>query len=134
MSVHDHTTLMICPAADLAQITAIGVEMGHSDREFSIPLSPTGAEPATHYACCPATTRGYALMLTEWQALPEEPEDGVNYAPLPADTLAWLRSTLTISINPPLDPEGTHYASPLEQFEAVIGEMGLQRVVAEETP
>lgn len=41
--------VMICPAAAMEQVSAIGVALGHSENEFSVPLSPTGNEPATHY-------------------------------------------------------------------------------------
>ena len=49
-----------------------------------------------------------------------------------ADTLAWLRSTLTISVNPPLDPEGVSYPTPRAHFNAVIAAAGLVEVASEE--
>ena len=134
MSVHDRSVVMICPVADLEQINAISVSMGHTDREFAVALSPTGAEPATHYACCPFTTLGYALMLTQAPAAPDEIEEGDDtlYMPLDADTLAWLRSTLTISVDPPLDPEGVSYPTPRAHFDATLKKAGLVEVASEE--
>lgn len=39
----------IVPAAHLAALNALGVALGWSDGEHSVPLSATGNAPATHY-------------------------------------------------------------------------------------
>lgn len=136
MSAHDHNMILIAQAEDIEQINQISVSLGHSEREFAVPLSPTGKEPATHYACSPAVTRGYALMMMTAPPAPEVIEEGDTtlYVPLPAETVDWLRSTLTMSVQPPLDPtdeEAPRYGSPREHFEAVIAEMGLKPIEAE---
>ena len=131
---HDHSVVMICPVADLDQVNAISVAMGHTDREFAVALAPTKDGPATHYACCPFTTLGYAKMLTQAPAAPDPiPEgDDTLYMPLDATTLAWLRATLTISVNPPLDPEGVSYPTPRAHFNAAIAKAGLVEAQTEE--
>ena len=133
-SPHDHNMIAIAPADAIEQVHAISVSLGHSEREFAVALSPTGKEPATHYACSPAVTRGYALMMMTAPPAPEVIEEGDDtlYIPLPAETLDWLRSTLVMSVQPPLDPEAPRYATPREHFEAVIAGMGLKPIEAEE--
>ena len=125
---HDRNVIVQCPPADRNAVNAICAELGHTDNELRTPVfTPGGSEPAA-YVLSGWATEGFARMLTEWPAMPDNPEPGVNYAPLDEATLAWLRSTLTISINPPLDPEGVSYPTPRAHFNATIAAAGLVEV------
>jgi hypothetical protein len=45
------SAVLIIPADDLDAANAFGVEQGWGEGNFSVPLSPTGAEPTTHWGC-----------------------------------------------------------------------------------
>ena len=44
-----HSTVLIIPAELHAEANALGEAMGWGPNNYSVPLSATGAEPATHY-------------------------------------------------------------------------------------
>lgn len=131
MAAHDHSVIVICPAEHKAAVIAICQGLGHTERELDKPLYAPGNPDPVAWVSSPWTTLGYALMLTEWPALPENPEPGVNYAPLDEATLAWLREVLLISVDPPLDG-GPGYPTPRAHFNATIAKAGLVEVATEE--
>ncbi len=45
------SAVMIVPDAGLVAANAFGEAMGWGPGNYSVPLSPTGAEPATHWGC-----------------------------------------------------------------------------------
>lgn len=45
------SAVMIVPASGLAAANAFGQAMGWGPGNYSVPLSPTGAAPATHWGC-----------------------------------------------------------------------------------
>ena len=134
MAAHNRNVIVICPAEHKAAVIAICQGLGHTERELDKPLYAPGNPDPVAWVSSPWTTLGYAKMLTEAPAAPDEIEEGDDtlYMPLPADTLAWLRATLTISVNPPLDLEGVSYPTPRAHFDAVIAAAGLVEVATEE--
>ena len=130
MAPHDHSVIVICPADHKAAVIAICQGLGHTERELDKPLYAPGNPDPVAWVSSPWTTLGYALMLTEAPAAPDEIEEGDDtlYMPLPADKLAWLRATLTISVNPPLDPEAPSYPTPRAHFDATLAKAGLVEV------
>jgi hypothetical protein len=113
---HTHSLVIICPAEHKATVEEAGAALGHSGNEYSVALSPTGAEPATHYGLQAWATPETAHAWTQAEEVP----------PLTAEQLAWLRSILTISARTDI--------AAFDHFMSVIGGMGLSRIVAEETP
>jgi hypothetical protein len=45
------SAVLIVPAAYHDEANAFAVEQGWGENSLSVPLSPTGQEPATHWAC-----------------------------------------------------------------------------------
>lgn len=46
---YPHSVVLIVAAEDRDEAEAFGVLLGHSGQEYRVPLSPDGAEPASHY-------------------------------------------------------------------------------------
>lgn len=55
--------VLIAPAAMQAIANAFSEAMGWGPMVYSVALSPTGAEPATHYACRADLAEGFLAML-----------------------------------------------------------------------
>ena len=89
---------------------------------FSVPLSATGAEPATHYGCRTAAKQEFVDMLAAagQGALPD---------------IQWADYGLTVDDIPPILAALVADTRPAEQvdghFEAVLDAQGLVRVVDE---
>jgi hypothetical protein len=107
---YDTSLVMICPAANLVTVGAAIAPLGYSAAEFSVPLSPSGSEPATHYGLC---AWAQAPVAAAWMIAADLP-------PLTNDQLAWLRSTLIISAR----TDGL----PSDHFADVLAANGLQRI------
>ncbi len=113
---YDHSFVMICPAAARAAVEQFGLALGYSGQEFTVPLSSSGAEPATHYGLHTwALTQTVALFMTD-AAIP-----GIS-----ADQIAWLRTTLIMS-------SSTEMAGAAH-FDAVCAAHRLSRVLADSAP
>ena len=107
---HSVSLIVICPAATLPAATALGVQLGWSENELSIPLSPTGAEPATHWAMhAYARPETAALFKGEWMP------DAVDHAELSTVLSALIVSAI----------EG---GQGLPHFESVLATESLQRI------
>ncbi|NJL08680.1 MAG: hypothetical protein HC900_10775 [Methylacidiphilales bacterium] len=119
MSVFSHSLVMLCPAEHKAAIEAAGVALGYSGNEYTVPLSPTGAEPATHYGL---HTWAVPELVYAWTEAPELP-------PLTPERVTWLRSTLTISARDDVGGEGQD--TPGQHFDAVCASIGVQLIKAE---
>jgi hypothetical protein len=112
---HSHSLVIVVPAEHKATVEEAGVALGHSGNEYSVALSATGSEPATHFGLQAWATPETAYAWTEAEEVP----------PLTAEQLAWLRAILTISDRTDI--------GAFDHFMSVIGEMGLSRILAEET-
>lgn len=60
-----HSAVFIIPAAYRDAGNALGEAMGWGPGNYSVALSPTGAEPATHYGCRADVTDGFLAMLAD---------------------------------------------------------------------
>ena len=59
------SAVLILPDAYRAAGDAFGVAQGWGDGNFSVPLSATGLEPATHYGCRADVTEGFLAMVAD---------------------------------------------------------------------
>ena len=59
------SAVLILPDAYRAAGDAFGVAQGWGDGNFSVPLSATGLEPATHYGCRADVTEGFLAMMAD---------------------------------------------------------------------
>ena len=57
------SAVMIVPAAGLDAANAFGASMGWGERNYTVPLSATGAEPATHWGCRADVSDGFFALL-----------------------------------------------------------------------
>jgi hypothetical protein len=70
---------LILPAQYRDDGNAISITLGHDvepGHTYSVPLSATGDEPATHYGCRPWCTPGFALLVQMAQGMP--PPEGTS--------------------------------------------------------
>jgi hypothetical protein len=114
--------VMIVPAELQDTANRLSCALGHDvlpGDTFSVPLSATGAEPATHYGCRTAAQQSFVDLLAEagQGSLPDVAwEDfGLTEADVPA-----VLSALIIDVKPASEAQG--------HFEAVVGARGLVRV------
>ena len=59
------SAVLILPTAYRAAGNAFGVSQGWGEGNFSVPLSATGLEPATHYGCRADVTEGFLAMMAD---------------------------------------------------------------------
>jgi len=59
------SAVLILPAAYRDAGNAFGVAQGWGDGNFSVPLSATGLEPATHYGCRPDVQSGFFDLMAD---------------------------------------------------------------------
>lgn len=59
------SAVLILPAAYRDAGNAFGVAQGWGEGNFSVPLSATGSEPATHYGCRADVTEGFLAMMAD---------------------------------------------------------------------
>ena len=60
------SVVLIVPAEHRADGNQLAIQLGYDvepGHTYAVPLSPTGAEPATHYGCRPWSTPGFVLLL-----------------------------------------------------------------------
>ena len=110
---YPHSLVIIAPAALKPAANAIGEAIGWTGDNLSVPLSASGTEPATHWACH-AWAQEIAVAWLTGQA--EPPESA--YTP---EQIAGVLAQLTISV----DANGLQGG---EHFAAVIADANLQRV------
>lgn len=107
---YPNSFVMICPAASRSTIEQFGLTLGYSGHEFTVPLSASGAEPATHYGLHTwAQDETVALFMSD-EAIPG----------LTGPQIAWLRATLILSAQTDVQP--------LAHFAAVCAAHGLTRI------
>jgi len=105
--------VLILPAALRDAGNALGEAMGWGPGNYSVPLSPSGLEPATHYGLHAWVAQAF-LDTLDAGALP----DGLDFAQ--ADFDALLRA-LVVSVRVGMDGH----------FDAVCAEQGLARVTGD---
>lgn len=59
------SAVLILPAAYRDAGNNFGVAQGWGEDNFSVPLSATGLEPATHYGCRADVTDGFLAMMAD---------------------------------------------------------------------
>lgn len=59
------SAVLILPAAYRDAGNAFGVAQGWGEDNFSVPLSATGLEPATHYGCRPDVQPGFFGLMAD---------------------------------------------------------------------
>lgn len=59
------SAVMIVPDAHKAAADAFGESMGWGPGNYSVPLSPTGALPATHWGCRANVSEGFLELLAD---------------------------------------------------------------------
>ncbi len=100
------SAIMIVPAEHLDAANAFAVGMGWGPGNYSVPLSPTGLDPATHWGLCATVGQGFLDLL----------------ASPPPEALPIL-AVVNIGISGEL--------IGADHFAAVTSAMGLQLVVTE---
>jgi hypothetical protein len=117
----ERSLVMIVPAAARAQANALAISFRHAspgDDPFDVPLSPTGAEPATHYGTHTWASAQFVADLDAAQAGTLDPlPPGVDRAALQSLVTLIVRSVRPLDADPP-----THFAEALAAH-------GLQRIV-----
>ncbi len=119
MSQFQNSVVLIAPAALRAAANALAEAMGWGPDNYSVPLSPGGAEPATHYGLHTWATDDFLATVAGAEAGELPPHlGGAGMAPA---QVAGLIAQLIISVQ----------GSAEQHFESVLAERGLQRVVSE---
>lgn len=130
---YTYSLILVTSAAHKATVEAAGAALGHSGQEYSVPLAPTSAGPATHYACAPWATR--MGVLTMLGSLPEDDEPPTDdeiaemnerLSAFTSEQIAALRAVIT--------GRAVNGGDPQANFATVLADMGLVRVEAETTP
>jgi hypothetical protein len=103
-----NSLVMIAPAALMPTLTALGPSIGFSEGEFSVPLSATGTDPATHYGLHAWSRDDFVETITSAATIGE----------LDEATTAALRAALIIS--------NRIGGEPYEHWTAVLTANGLQ--------
>jgi hypothetical protein len=74
---YDRSVVLIVAAEDRAEAESFGEGLGHSGQEYAVPLSPTGEEPATHFALHSWASEAFVALLagTAPSGVPQEAVD-----------------------------------------------------------
>lgn len=108
----------IAPADLLEVANAFGETMGWGYPCYTVPLSPTGAEPATHWAARATVYPGFVELLAE------PPEGSPPFSVTGIDPEAvYLPGTILVDLSATDDFAG--------HFYGVIERMGLQMVTSD---
>lgn len=128
MTEYIYSVVLLCPANKQAEANRLACAIGHDvmpGKTFSVPCSPTGEEPATHYGCHTVAMQSFVDLFTDAAGgtLPD---------------ITWSDFDLTEQMVADLLPALVFSARTdlfgLSHFTSVLGDNGLKRVVpAEET-
>lgn len=110
------SAVLIVPTAQRDKANALGEALGHGPNNYSVAMSPTGSEPATHWGGRVEVTDDFIDMIAG--AAQGNPPAGLDY---PAADLAEVLGALIADFR--TDMAG-HFADVLEAH-------GLQMVTAE---
>ncbi|MEM9635151.1 MAG: hypothetical protein AAGA50_27755 [Pseudomonadota bacterium] len=113
MTTYPHSLVVIAPAAMVPAASAMAAALGLS-AGFAVPLSSSGADPATHYGLHSWVATSFKEYMTGEQA-----PDLQDYT---ADDIAALLGQWTVSVD-----AGGQTGKP--HFEAVIGDLGLSVII-----
>lgn len=105
-----YSLAMIAPASALEAFAALGADLGFSTSEFTVPLSPTGAEPATHYGLHAWSRPDFVATVTEAETV----------GSLTPEQTAALRAILTVVAVENGDPQQT--------FATAMQTAGVQKI------
>jgi hypothetical protein len=122
MSDYAYSVVMICPAADQLDANHLSCAMQYDawpGNTFSVPLSPTGESPPTHYGCRGDSTQEFVAILADASdgTLPDAPWGLFQLTP---ELVGGVLGRMIVSVLP-TDARSNH-------FEAVLAENGLQRI------
>jgi len=109
--------VLIIPVAQQAEANALAEAMGWGPGSYSVPLSPTGTDPATHYGLHSWVDDSFVSML-QGAARGQAPQALLD-AGYPAQDLSDVMSNLISDVTASMDGH----------FDAVCVAHGLQRIV-----
>ena len=110
------SAVLIIPEAQRDKANALGEVLGHGPNYYSVALSATGAEPATHWGGHGEVTDQFIAMIAD--SAQGNPPAGLDY---PLADLAEVLGTLIADFR--ADADG--------HFDAVLSANGLKMVAAE---
>ena len=110
------SAVLIIPEAQRDKANALGEALGHGPNNYSVALSPTGSEPATHWGGRGEVTDEFIAMIAD--AAQGNPPPGLDY---PAADLSEVLGALIVDFRADMDG---HFAD-------VLNVHGLQMVTAE---
>ncbi|XWN29983.1 MAG: hypothetical protein ROR55_21175 [Devosia sp.] len=113
MTAYPHTMVVIVPAALKPASIAMSAAMNW-DADPSVPLSPTGTEPATHYGLHTWAGADFVAILTG-QVTP--PIEGYT-----AQQVEDFRNAIIVSVDPPTGEEARAH------FDLATAAAGLQMI------
>jgi hypothetical protein len=100
------SAVLIIPEAQRDKANALGEALGHGPNNYSVALSPTGSEPATHWGGRGEVTDDFIAMIAD--AAQGNPPDGLDF---PLADLAEVLGALIADFR--ADADG-HFADVLE--------------------
>jgi len=129
-------TVLIVTNALRAEANALGDAMGWGFGNYGMPLSPTGAEPATHWAVAADTSATFKALIAD-ASIGVVPEGMAGFASVLATLFNPDNPQLLVSFNevekPATDGVPAYtapaYSSASAHFAAVLGDQGLVRIV-----
>ena len=110
------SAVLIIPEAQRAKANALGEALGHGPNNYSVALSPTGREPATHWGGRGEVTDDFIAMIAD--SAQGNPPAGLDY---PAADLAEVLGALIVDFR----------ADATGHFDAVLTANNLMMVAAE---
>lgn len=110
------SAVLIIPEAQRGKANALGEALGHGPNNYSVALSPTGSEPATHWGGRGDVTDEFIAMIAG--AAQGNPPAGLDY---PLADLAEVLGALIADFR----------ADATGHFDAVLAANNLKRVTAE---
>jgi hypothetical protein len=105
--------VLILPEDQVATGNAVGEAMGWGPNNYSVPLSPTGAEPATHYGLHAWTDDAFKELVESGVYAPELEQAGISKADYDA-----MHAVLVSSF----------WSDYVDHFNTVCAEQGLEMV------
>ena len=127
MSGYTWSLTMIFTEADKADANKLAEAMGHcppGEDEYTVPLSPTGSAPVTHWLCHSWCVPAFAEMLGGVaQGVLPEPEAGGTWSDygLTAQRVGALMQSAIVSC--------VDGADPVTHVESVLAAVGLKRLM-----
>lgn len=121
MTEYTLSAVLIVPAALREKADKLSQAMGHGSPTYTVPLSETGEEPATHYGCRASAIQEFADMINGAQSGEGVPPLDLEAVELIEQDVAEILANLIADFKPASDM--------MVHCDAVLAENGLQRVV-----